>query len=194
MKEDQLLKELLQNNLMEETSTGFTDGIMQRIKMASSSASYTRSIWQDKFFKIIAAAFIFVSVLLLLMTLPLKKITKHMYQSRIDTLSQGYSHNYIDSIHTTGNMIFKHAIRQDLLRLNPTIGFVMPKKQITVQDIEDFVATGRRLAGAAADHRPRAREPDGVGASCSGIARVSSSRWAATRFMCGAPSACAPWR
>jgi hypothetical protein len=75
MKEDQLLKELLQNNLMEETSAGFTDGLMQRINIASSSASYTRSIWQDKFLKIIAAAFIFVSVLLLLMTLPLKKIT-----------------------------------------------------------------------------------------------------------------------
>ena len=46
-----------------------------------------------------------------------------MYQSRIDTLSQGYSHNYIDSIHTTGNMIFKHAIRQDLLRSNPKLQF-----------------------------------------------------------------------
>jgi integrase len=68
--------------------------------------------------------------------LPLKKIIKYMYQSRIDTLSQGYSHNYIDSIHTTGNMIFKYAIRQDLLRSNPTDGFVMPKKQVTVEDIE----------------------------------------------------------
>lgn len=75
MKEDQLLKQLLQNNLIEETSADFTDVLMQRINIASSSASYTRSIWQDKFFKIIAASFILVSVLLLLMTLPLKKIT-----------------------------------------------------------------------------------------------------------------------
>lgn len=75
MKEDQLLKELLQNNLMEETSAGFTDGLMQRINIASSSASYTRSIWQDKFFKIIAVTFIFISILLLFMTIPLKKIT-----------------------------------------------------------------------------------------------------------------------
>jgi len=74
MKEDELLKELLQNNLMEETSAGFTDGLMQRINIASSSTSYTRSIRQDKFFKIIAATFIFISILLLLMTLPLKKI------------------------------------------------------------------------------------------------------------------------
>ena len=60
--------------------------------------------------------------------LPLKKITRHMYQSYINALSQKFSRNYIDSIHTTGNMIFKHAIRKDLLSRNPTEGFIMPKK------------------------------------------------------------------
>lgn len=69
--------------------------------------------------------------------LPLRKITKHMYQSRINNLNKEFSHNYIDSIHTTGNMIFKHAIRQDLIKTNPTYGFVMPKKQVTVEDIEE---------------------------------------------------------
>ncbi|WP_210471676.1 tyrosine-type recombinase/integrase [Sporosarcina sp. 6E9] len=69
--------------------------------------------------------------------IPLKQITKHMYQSHINELNKKYSHNYIDSIHTTGNMIFKHAIRQDLIHANPTVGFVMPKKQVTVEDIED---------------------------------------------------------
>jgi integrase len=69
--------------------------------------------------------------------LPLKKITRHMYQSYINTLSQKFSRNYIDSIHTTGNMIFKHAIRKDLLSRNPTEGFVMPKKQETVEEIEE---------------------------------------------------------
>ncbi|MDM5356779.1 Arm DNA-binding domain-containing protein [Peribacillus sp. ACCC06369] len=68
---------------------------------------------------------------------PLKKITKHMYQSRINELNKEFSHNYIDSIHTTGNMIFKHAIRQDLIKTNPTYGFVMPKKHVTVEDIEE---------------------------------------------------------
>ncbi|MBL3645773.1 site-specific integrase [Bacillus sp. RHFB] len=69
--------------------------------------------------------------------LPLRKITKHMYQSRINELNKEFSHNYIDSIHTTGNMIFKHAIRQDLIKTNPTYGFVMPKKHVTVEDIEE---------------------------------------------------------
>ncbi|MFC6040339.1 tyrosine-type recombinase/integrase [Paenisporosarcina macmurdoensis] len=68
--------------------------------------------------------------------LPLK-ITRHMYQSYINALSQKFSRNYIDSIHTTGNMIFKHAIRKDLLSRNPTEGFVMPKKQETVEEIEE---------------------------------------------------------
>ena len=39
--------------------------------------------------------------------IPLKRITRHMYQSRIAELnSKGLSRNYIDSIHTTGNMVF----------------------------------------------------------------------------------------
>ncbi|PKF86173.1 hypothetical protein CW306_23620 [Bacillus sp. BA3] len=77
--------------------------------------------------------------------LPLRKITKHMYQSRINNLSKGFSQNYIDSIHTTGNMIFKHAIRQDLIKTNPTYGFVMPKKHVTVEDIEEDEVKGKFL-------------------------------------------------
>ncbi|QOS92048.1 site-specific integrase [Peribacillus sp. JNUCC41] len=76
---------------------------------------------------------------------PLKKITRHMYQTRIDELSKQFSHNYIDSIHTTGNMIFKHAIRQDLIKTNPTYGFVMPKKHVTVEDIEEDEVKGKFL-------------------------------------------------
>ncbi|MFE0504971.1 site-specific integrase [Peribacillus butanolivorans] len=77
--------------------------------------------------------------------LPLRKITKHMYQSRINELNKEFSHNYIDSIHTTGNMIFKHAIRQDLIKTNPTYGFVMPKKHVTVEDIEEDQVKGKFL-------------------------------------------------
>ena len=75
MQEDKVLKELLQNSLAEETSDGFTDGLMHRINIASASASYTHSIWQARLFKIIAATFIFISILLLLLSIPLQKIT-----------------------------------------------------------------------------------------------------------------------
>jgi len=75
MQEDKVLKELLQNSLAEETSDGFTDGLMHRINIASASAAYTHSIWQARLFKIIAATFIFISILLLLLSIPLQKIT-----------------------------------------------------------------------------------------------------------------------
>ncbi|ARJ38659.1 hypothetical protein SporoP8_07120 [Sporosarcina ureae] len=71
-------------------------------------------------------------------TMPIAEITKSMYQSRIDELNEVYSFSYIDSIHTTGNMIFKHAIRQDLLQFTPTSGFVKPKSNLSVDDIEDL--------------------------------------------------------
>lgn len=77
--------------------------------------------------------------------LPLKKITKRMYQSKINDLNKDFSQNYIVSIHSTGNMIFKHAIRHDLIRINPTDGFVMPKKQVTVENIEDEDIQGKFL-------------------------------------------------
>ena len=74
MKEDKHLKELLQHNLIEETSVGFTESLMQRINVASAAEEYTRSLWQDKLFKIIAATFIFISILLLLLNIPFGKI------------------------------------------------------------------------------------------------------------------------
>ncbi|WHX25139.1 site-specific integrase [Virgibacillus halodenitrificans] len=67
---------------------------------------------------------------------PIKKITKHMYQTELDKLNKKFSRNYIESIHTTANMIFKFALRKDLLSSSPANSFVMPKKQVTVKDIE----------------------------------------------------------
>lgn len=66
----------------------------------------------------------------------IKRITKHMYQTELDKLSRKFSRNYIESIHSTANMIFKYAIRKDLLNSSPSSAFVMPKKQATVEEIE----------------------------------------------------------
>lgn len=75
MKEDKLLKELLQHGLMEETSASFTETLMQRINKASAPEAYPRSLWQDKLFKTIAATFIFISIFLLILNIPFRKIT-----------------------------------------------------------------------------------------------------------------------
>jgi len=70
-------------------------------------------------------------------SIPLKRITKPMYQSHINKLSKRFSPNYIDSIHTTGNLIFTHAIRLDLLQTSPTAGFVKPKNHKSIEEIEN---------------------------------------------------------
>lgn len=66
----------------------------------------------------------------------LTSITRKMYQQRLDELSEKYSPNYLDSIHSTGNMIFKYALSSDLIKSNPTDHFKMPKKKVEVADIE----------------------------------------------------------
>ncbi|MFF2754796.1 tyrosine-type recombinase/integrase [Psychrobacillus sp. NPDC058041] len=63
-------------------------------------------------------------------------ITKKMYQDRLDELSKKYSPNYLDSIHSTGNMIFNYALSLELIKSNPTDHFKMPIKKMEVADIE----------------------------------------------------------
>ncbi|MCK1986267.1 MULTISPECIES: site-specific integrase [Peribacillus] len=67
---------------------------------------------------------------------PIGRITKKMYQDRIMDLSEKYSRNYMDGIHATGRMIFKQAIELDLMKINPTENFRLPKKQAKVEDLE----------------------------------------------------------
>ena len=58
---------------------------------------------------------------------PISSITMSMYQQRIDDLSTQYSTNYIDSIHSTGRMIFNHAEKLMMIRHNPTRYFEKPR-------------------------------------------------------------------
>ncbi|MGM0899406.1 MAG: tyrosine-type recombinase/integrase [Bacillota bacterium] len=58
---------------------------------------------------------------------PISSITMNMYQSYMDDLSSSISANYLDSIHTTGRMIFAHAHKLKLIRYNPTEHFEKPR-------------------------------------------------------------------
>ncbi|WHZ03389.1 site-specific integrase [Neobacillus sp. YX16] len=67
---------------------------------------------------------------------PISKITKKMYEERILELNEKYSHNYMDGIHACGRMIFRKAVTQGLMKINPTEDFRIPKKQLTVEELE----------------------------------------------------------
>lgn len=71
---------------------------------------------------------------------PVSSITLSMYQQRMDDLSLQFSENYIDSIHSTGRMIFNHAHKLQLIKVNPTQHFEKPrmKKDVVEEEYEEI--------------------------------------------------------
>lgn len=65
------------------------------------------------------------------------KVTHGMYQKILRNMfDQGYSDSYIEAAHVTAGMIFKYAIKEKMRVDNPCTGAVVPKKKLTVEDIE----------------------------------------------------------
>lgn len=79
------------------------------------------------------------------------KITSRMYQKMLndmheigyavkgengETIYKPYSRTTISGVHTTANMIFKYAVQHKLRKDNPCEGAVIPKKSVTVEEIE----------------------------------------------------------
>lgn len=68
---------------------------------------------------------------------PIIEISHHMYQQMLLNLDkEGYAHNTISGVNTCANMIFKYAIRNKLIKYNPREDAIVPKKSITVEDLE----------------------------------------------------------
>jgi len=65
------------------------------------------------------------------------KITHEMYQNMLlDLDKKGYARNSIKGVNTCANMIFNYAIRNKYMEYNPREGATVPKKSITVEDLE----------------------------------------------------------
>jgi integrase len=67
---------------------------------------------------------------------PISKITKKMYEELIFELNDRYSKNFMDGIHACGRMLFRKAVKDGAMKINPTEDFKMPKKQQTVEELE----------------------------------------------------------
>ncbi|WP_153124604.1 site-specific integrase [Peribacillus tepidiphilus] len=69
----------------------------------------------------------------------IKDITKRMYQNALNDLKKNkkLAHNTISGIHSTGKMIFKRAMEQDLLLVDPTEYAYIPGDKTTVEEIEN---------------------------------------------------------
>lgn len=69
--------------------------------------------------------------------LRLKDITKKQYQDALNDLKKkDYADNTIDGVHRTGRMIFKRAVELEVLKNDPTQYAIVPKSQITVEELE----------------------------------------------------------
>ncbi|TYS67018.1 site-specific integrase [Sutcliffiella horikoshii] len=69
--------------------------------------------------------------------IPVRDITKKMYQNVIDKLaSDGYSYNTIYAAHNIAKKIFKQAMIWDIIKASPAEMVILPKQQATIEEIE----------------------------------------------------------
>lgn len=69
---------------------------------------------------------------------PITDITHYMYQNVLMELDkEEYAKTTISGVNTCANMIFKYAIRNKLIKGNPREGAVIPKKSMTVEELEN---------------------------------------------------------
>ncbi|MEK5070765.1 tyrosine-type recombinase/integrase [Sporosarcina sp. FSL K6-1508] len=71
-------------------------------------------------------------------SLEIKAVTPKGYQNFLNYLfDKGYALNTIKRIHSTGRMIFKKALEDKAIDADPTTNVFIPRKKITVEEIEN---------------------------------------------------------
>lgn len=76
---------------------------------------------------------------------PISHVTHNMYQKILNDLAPDYARTSIQGVNTTAGMIFRYAIKNKLIKDDPSLGVVVPKKQRTVEDIESDKVEGKYL-------------------------------------------------
>lgn len=67
----------------------------------------------------------------------IQTITKRDYQAFVDDISGRFSKNYVDSIVSSTNLIFKYALEMKIIAKLPIEGIKRIKNKPTVEDLED---------------------------------------------------------
>lgn len=67
---------------------------------------------------------------------PIQSITKRDYQLFVDEMDNTYSKNYVDSIVSSSNLVFKYALEMNILAKSPIDDLKRRKKQATVEEVE----------------------------------------------------------
>lgn len=67
---------------------------------------------------------------------PIALISHSQYQQVINTIAPLYVRTSVQGVNTTARMVFKHAIKDKLIKTSPADGIVVPKARKTVEQIE----------------------------------------------------------
>ncbi|MDW3805129.1 MULTISPECIES: tyrosine-type recombinase/integrase [Staphylococcus] len=67
----------------------------------------------------------------------IQTITKRDYQAFVDDISTEFSKNYVDSIISSTNLVFKYALDMKIIAKSPIEGIKRTKFKPTVEDLED---------------------------------------------------------
>lgn len=67
---------------------------------------------------------------------PMTEFTSYRYQNLINKIYPKYNRKTVQNFHNCANMIFKQAIRDKIIKENPTRDVVIPKKAKTLEEIE----------------------------------------------------------
>jgi integrase len=69
--------------------------------------------------------------------LQIRSITKKKYQDALNDLkSTGLATSTLEGVHVTGRMIFRKAVEEDVIKIDPTQYAYVPKLQKTVEELE----------------------------------------------------------
>lgn len=60
----------------------------------------------------------------------------HLQNILIDLDKRGYSSSLLNGVKVTSNFVFKHAIMHRLRKDNPATGLIIPKRRMTIEEIE----------------------------------------------------------
>ncbi|MCR6097770.1 site-specific integrase [Salipaludibacillus agaradhaerens] len=82
---------------------------------------------------------------------PVAMITHSQYQKSLHDIAPDYARTTVQGVNTTAGMIFRHAIKDKLIRDNPTNGAIVPKKRRTVEEIENNDIEEKYLESAEVD-------------------------------------------
>lgn len=68
---------------------------------------------------------------------PIANASHSMYQRILNDLSKQYARTTVQGVNITAGMIFRYAIRDKMIKDNPTVGVIVPKKRKTVDEIKE---------------------------------------------------------